>query len=145
VRDLAQQGFDEIVLDAGACLFGRFGDGHPQLPVGHRGDQVAVLDRVGQLRVVGAAGFEIGPHTQHNQRGRVSARRGGAARVQGGHECPALLLVGALGEQLLELIDHQQQPMLRRRPRSLPVRRRHSTLGEGGLPRGEGEPGRIGL
>jgi hypothetical protein len=64
--------------------------------------------------------------------------------VQGRDECPSLVLVGALGEQLLEVIGHQQQPMLHPETRSLAVRRRHSLLREGGLPRGEGEPGRIG-
>jgi hypothetical protein len=45
--------------------------------------------------------------------------------LQGGQEGPALLPRRALGEQLLELIDHQQQPMLSARdPGSLPARRR---------------------
>ena len=33
--------------------------------------------------------------------------------MQRGDERPPLLLIGALGEQLLELVDHQQQPRLR--------------------------------
>ena len=35
---------------------------------------------------------------------------GGGGRVQRGNERPPLVLIGALGEQLLELVDHQQQP-----------------------------------
>ena len=113
---LGQQDLDQVVIDAGVCLLGRFGDGHPQLPLGHRRDQVAVLDRVGQLRVVRAAGLEVGAHPQHDQRRRclIRAVSGGGGRVQRGDERPPLPLVGALGEQLLELVDHQQQPPLRR-------------------------------
>ena len=46
---LGQQDLDQVVVDARACRLGRLGDGHPQLPLGHRRHQVAVLDRVGQL------------------------------------------------------------------------------------------------
>jgi hypothetical protein len=39
---------------------------------------------------------------------------GGGGRMQRGDERPPLPLIGALGEQLLELVDHQQQPALQR-------------------------------
>jgi hypothetical protein len=50
-----------------------------------------------------------------------------------------------LGEQLFELIDYQQQPMRHPDPAACPSGVDTGTLGEGGLPRGEGEPGRVGL
>ena len=70
------------------------------------------MDRPGQLRVVGAAGLEIGPHPQHHQRrrGLIGAVPGGGGRVQREDERPPLPLLGALGEQLFELVHHEQQP-----------------------------------
>ena len=116
------------------------------------------MDRGGQLRVVGATGLEIGAHTQHDQRRRRPSPPVPAAgdRVQGRDERPPLRLICALGEQLLELVDHQQQPRLR--PRLMPIRRRGyrnpyrggcrnpcrpARRRKRGLTRGEDEPGRI--
>ena len=73
VGDLGQQHGDQVVVDLRAGFLGRLGDRHPQLPPGHRGDQVPVLDRAGQLRVVGAAGLEVGAHAQHDQGRRCLA------------------------------------------------------------------------
>ena len=112
VAHLGQQDADQVIVDLGACFLGRFGDRHPQLPLGHRGDQVAVLDRVGQLPVTGAAGLEIGAYRQHHQPCRrvIRAVPGGGGRVQRRDERPPLPLVGALGEHLLELVHDEQQP-----------------------------------
>jgi hypothetical protein len=149
VTDLGQQDVDQVVVDLRTCLLGRVGDGHPQLPPGHRGDQVPVLHRAGQQRVVGAAGLEIGAHPQYHQRRRdlIRAEPGGGGRVQRGDERPPLPLLGALGEQLFELVDHQQQPALRRLD-PLACGAVGPWLSpwpyEGGLPGGEREPVRIG-
>ena len=147
---VGQQDLDQVVVDAGACRLGRLGDGHPQLPLGHRRHQIAVLDRAGQLRVVGAAGLEIGAHPQHDQRRRyvIRAVPGAGGRVQRGDERPALPLIRALGEHLLELVDHQQQPRLRMRlmlagRRAVPDASRPRWRREGGLAGGEREPGRV--
>ena len=67
VAHLGQQQVGQVSVNLGAGFLGWFGDGHPQLPLGHRGDQVAVLDRVGQLRVVRAPGLEVSAHAQHDQ------------------------------------------------------------------------------
>jgi hypothetical protein len=109
---LGQQQAGQVVVDLEAGFLGWLCDGHPQLPLGHRGDQVTVLDRVGQLRVVGAAGLKIGAHPQHHQCRRclIRAVTGSGGRVQRHDERPPLPLLGALGEQLFELVDHQQQP-----------------------------------
>ena len=109
-----QQDLGQVVVDAGPCRLGRLGNGHPELPLGHRCHQVAVLDRACELRVVGAAGLEIGAHPQHDQRCRyvIRAVPGAGSSVQRGDERPALPLIRALGEHLLELVDHQQQPRL---------------------------------
>jgi len=112
VRRMTRRGFTVGAAAAGAGFLGWFGDGHPQLPLGHRSDQVPVLDRAGQLRVVGAAGLKIGANPQHHQCrwGLIWAVPGGGGRVQRGDERPPLPFLGALSEQLLELVDHQQQP-----------------------------------
>jgi hypothetical protein len=95
------------------AFFGGFGDGHPQLPLGHRRHQVTVLDRVGQLRVVSAAGLKIGAHPQDDQRrGCAIWLASGAGGAEGGDECLALPLIWAPGEHLLELVDYQQQTLL---------------------------------
>jgi hypothetical protein len=131
---LGQQILDQVVIDAGVCSLGWFGDGHPQLPPGHRRHQVAILDRAGQLRVVGAPGLEIGAHPQHGQRRRWLIRPvpGAGGRVQRGDERPPLPLLGALGEQLLELVDHQQQPALRQGLAALAAPSSPSPAGGGG-------------
>jgi hypothetical protein len=67
VPHLGQQHAGQVVVDLRVGFLGWFGDGHPQLPPGHRGDQIPVLDRGGQLRVVRAPGLEVGAHTQHGQ------------------------------------------------------------------------------
>ena len=149
---LGQQDIDQVVIDAGVRLLGWFGDRHPQLPPGHRRQQVAVLDRIGQLRVVRAPGLKVSAHTQHDQRRRclIRAVPGGGRGVQRGDERPPLLFIGALGEQLLELVDHQQQPALQRGLTALgrgaiSVPGRPGWPRQGGLPRGQGKPSRIGL
>ena len=147
---LGQQQAGQVVIDRGAGFLGWFGDGHPQLPPGHRGDQVPVLYRPGQLRVVGAAGLKIGAHPQHHQgrRGLIGAVPGGGGRVQRGDERPPLPLLGALGEQLLELVDHQQQParssLISLGRAAIRFASRPGWPGQGGLPGGEREPVRIG-
>ena len=149
---LGQQDLDQVVIDAGVCLLGWFGDGHPQLPPGHRRDQVPVLHRVGQLRVVRAPGLEVSAHTQHHQRRRGLIRPvpGGGGRMQGGDERPPLALICALGEQLLELVDHQQQPTLQRglaahSRGAIPISGRPGWPRQGGLPRGKSESLRGGV
>ncbi len=147
-----QQDLGQVVIDAGVRLLGWFGDRHPQLPPGHRRQQVAVLDRVGQLRVVRAPGLKVSAHPQHDQRRRclIRAAPGGGRRIQRNDERPPLPLIRALGEHLLELVDHQQQPALRRGLAALsrgaiPIPGRPGWPRQGGLPRGEGKPSRIGL
>ena len=69
-------------------------------------------------------------------------------RAQGGDERLALLLVCALGEQLLELIDHQQQLLRWLLPgccRAVRIPSQSRWRGEGGLAGGEREPGWIGV
>jgi hypothetical protein len=102
------------------------------------------LDRVGQLRVVRAPGLEVGAHPQHDQRrGLIVAMPSAGGCVQRGDERLPLCLIWALGEQLFELVDHQQQPA--RRGLAAPGRQAIGISGrpgwprQGGLPRGKGE------
>ena len=134
-----------VVLGVRADFEARCAD-YPQLPAGHRGDQVPVLDRVGQLRVVGASDLKIGAHPQHHQccRGLIWAVPGSGGRVQRGDERSPLPLIGALGEQLFELVDHQQQPMrqllISFRCGVFQIPCRCAWPGEGGLARSKSEP-----
>jgi predicted signal transduction protein with EAL and GGDEF domain len=57
--------------------------------------------------------------------------------MQGRYECPSLPLIGAVGEQLLELIHHQQQTALRRRPIAVPRGARRIHRGSGGPGQGD--------
>ena len=145
---LPQEDVRQGVVDTGTRLLGRLDNGHPQLPLGHRRHQEAVLDRVGQPRVVGATGLEIGAHSQHDQSSGCLIRPvpGGGGRVQGYDERAPLRLIGALGKELLELVDYQQQPpLLLFWRRAVRISRRPGWLPQGGLAGGEGEPGRIGV
>ena len=83
---------------------GPAGDRHPQLTLGHRRDEEAVLDGVGQVGVVRAARLEVRPHADDDDGG---GRVAGGGRVQGGHKRAALRLVRAAGEELLELVHDQ--------------------------------------
>ena len=145
--DFPQQLLSQVVFDAGACFLGGLGDGQPQLPFGHRGHQIAVLDRAGQLRVVRAAGLEIGAYAEDDQGRGLVVRPvpDGGRGVQRGDERAPLLFIRALGEQLLELVNHQQQLPAVLRRRSVRVGRRAPRLRQRRLSRGEREPGRIGV
>jgi hypothetical protein len=59
VTHLGEQDADQVFVHLRAGLLGRLGDRDPQLALGHRRHQVAVLDRIGQLGVIRAAGFEV--------------------------------------------------------------------------------------
>ena len=90
---------------------GGLADGQPQLPPRHRAEQVPVLDRVRQLLVRGAVHLEVCAEDQQHHGGGLlaGALPGRRSRVQGGDEGAALGLVRALGEDLLELIDDDEQ------------------------------------
>ena len=79
---LSQEHVDQVIIDARTCALGWFGDGHPQLSLGHRGEQVAVLDRISQLRIAGAPGLEIGAHPEHYQRCWCLVRPGPGRRCR---------------------------------------------------------------
>jgi len=76
-----------------------------------------------QLRVIGARASKSA-RTASTTRAAGARPRvvPGGSRVQGCDERLSLLLIGALGKQLLELVDHHQQPLrlLRRRPIRIP-------------------------
>ncbi len=65
-----------------------------------------VSQRRRQLREVQSLTVEVGPQSQHHQ----GLRAGGEGR-QRGQEGRALRLALADGEQLLQLVDHQHQPL----------------------------------
>src|SRR5262249_32576345 len=144
---LGQQPRVAVVVALCAGFLGGFGDRHPQLPLGHRRDQVRVLDRAGQGRIVRAPGLNVSAHPQHDQgRGWLTrAVPGGGGCVQRGDERPPRRLVGALGEQLLELVHHQQQSprwLIPLRRGAVPIPGWPGWPSQGGLAVGECEPGR---
>ena len=105
---VGQHDLDQIVINAGACHLGWLSDSHSQLPLVHRRYQIAVLDRVGQLRIIRAAGLEIGADTQHDQRWRclILSVPDAGSRAQCPNERPPLAFICTLGKHLLELINH---------------------------------------
>jgi hypothetical protein len=143
---LGQQDFDEIVRDDGACLLGRLGNGQPQLQVGHGHYEVAALDSIDQLRVVGAPGFEVGAYSQHHQGRRrfADCGPGSGGGMQGRDEGQPLAFVRTLGEQLLELVNHEQHPQRGPRISDGRVSRQVWCSRPGGLPGDDGETGRVG-
>ena len=106
-----------------------------------------MLDRFGQLRIIGTAGLEISTHHQHHHSRRCLFRAmpDSGGRVQGNDELSLLLLIGASGKQLLELVDEQKQPRLLPVPWTSRILGRPVSLCQGSLTSCQGEPGRIGL
>ena len=107
------------------------------------------MHRASQWRVVRAPGLKISPHPQYHQSRRdlIRAVPGGGRRVQRGDERPPLPLLGALSEQLLELVHHQHHAPLPELitlycPATVRIPGRPGWPGQGGLAGGEREPGR---
>ena len=107
--DVVHQQLDQPRLGLEARQPGGAVDRPPQLVLGHRADQhLVVRQRGGQVGVRGAAGIEIGPHRQHDDRAAAGHRR----RVQEvGDEVAALGLVVAEREDLLELVHQHDEPL----------------------------------
>jgi hypothetical protein len=105
---IRQHGFDQAGLQHQASALCRAGDRLPQLPDSHRGDQqLAVLQRGGQRRVVTAPGVEIRADPQHH--GGPTLGIGSQGR-EGSKEALPLGVRSAEGEDLLHLINDHQQP-----------------------------------
>lgn len=108
--EVAQHRGGQPGLHGEAHLPGRRFDGLPQLLGHHRPDGQRVGQGRHQAGMGGTALHEGGAHAEDHQRGgRIvqAAAGGGAQRVD---EPPAFIAVAALGEDLLELVDHQDQP-----------------------------------
>ena len=105
VRD---DGLDQCRLHLHPGQQRRFADDTPQVVRRHRPHQhLAVPQRRDQLRVLGTPGEEVGPHTEHDLDPVVLPPRG---RDQAGDERLPFLRVAAQREDLLELVDHDQDP-----------------------------------
>ena len=63
--------------------------------------------------------------------------------MQGDDERPPLLLIGALGKQLLKLVNDEQHSPLPRPVWQAIVLRGGAQMGQGGLPGGQGETRRV--
>ena len=107
---LGDEHVDEAGLDAQAGAGRRLGDGPPQLGRRHRAEQDLVAgDGGGQAGVLRAGAVEVGPQADHHRVGP------GQQLVEEGG---ALVVVGALGEQLLELVDDDRAVDRRRARRA---------------------------
>ena len=62
------------------------------------------------LWIIGASFFEISAHTQYDESGGCLVRTvpNGGSCMDSYDECPPLLLIEALGKDLLELVNDQQ-------------------------------------
>lgn len=91
--------------------FGGAGDGRAQFRHGHgEQDEQSVGEHRGEFREFEAAAGEVGADAEHDDGGV----RAGGQRPQDPYEGPSLALVGAEGEQFLELVDQQHRPDGRR-------------------------------
>lgn len=83
-------------------------DGRGHLLVGHRAHQCGTgLDQRRQPAVGAAVAVEVAADGEHHRRDATGDRRGVDERVD---ELPALPLVAAQREELLELVDHHHDP-----------------------------------
>ncbi len=123
--DVAQQQGDQPGFEGETREPGRAGDGFLQLRGRHRRqDEQPAGEDGGQLREVQAVAGEVGPYAEHHD-GRVvrdALRARDRQRAEHPYERAPLVLVGAEGEQLLELVDQQHRTQ-RRRTRARPGRR----------------------
>ena len=104
---VGHQGGQQGALDRVTGADGGLDDGLAQLVGAHRPDHdLSVAQRLDQVRVARAVRVEVGPDAQHHPATTVLRPRGGQQRVD---EPGALGLVGAEGEDLLELVHHQHQ------------------------------------
>ena len=111
IGQVTQDDLGEAGLEAEARDPGRPVDGRGHLRPGHRAQQGgAGLEQVRELGVGGAVTEEVGADGEHHGRDAAGHRRRVDERVD---ELPALVLVAAQREQLLELVDHDHDPRLR--------------------------------
>ena len=104
---VGHQGGQQGALDRVTGADSGLDDGLTQLVGAHRPDHdLSVAQRLDQVRVARAVRVEVGPDAQHHPATTVLRPRGGQQRVD---EPGALGLLGAEGEDLLELVHHQHQ------------------------------------
>jgi hypothetical protein len=110
--DVGEQRVDEVGLDAQAGAARGQLDRAAQLVAAHRPDEHVVgAQQPRQLRVGGAAAVEVGAHTDQHERAAARVAGAGDERVD---ERGPLDLLAAGGERLLELVDRDDQPAVRR-------------------------------
>ncbi len=105
---VAQEEGDQAGFEGDAGEFGGAGDGLAQLRHGHgQQDEQSVGEHRCQFRQFEAAAGEVGAYAEHDDSGVGAA---GGQRAQHPDEGPSLALVGAEGEEFLELVDQQHRP-----------------------------------
>ncbi len=107
-----QQQRDQAGFQGDPGEFGGAGDGLGQLRRGHRRQDVEAFgEDGGEFRQVETSAGEVGAQAEDDHRGIVAGgRRGRGERAQHTGEGTALRLVGAKGEQFLQLVDEQHEP-----------------------------------
>jgi hypothetical protein len=102
--EFPQQHFDEAVLHVESCQPGRPDNRGTYLRLRHRAEHdLAFLQRGGELGVAQRAIVEISAQGEHND-------NGAGQRAERADEDLPLFLVAAAGENLLELIHHDERP-----------------------------------
>lgn len=103
---VAQEERDQAGFEGDTGEFGGAGDGRAQFRHGHgQQDEQAVGEHRRQFREFEAASGEVGADAEHDD-GGVGA---GGQLPQDPYEGPSLALVGAEGEEFLELVDQQHR------------------------------------
>ena len=102
--EFPQQHFDKAVLHVEPGQPGRLGNRGTYLRLRHRAEHdLAFLQRGGELGVAQRAIVEISAQSEHND-------SGAGQRAERADEDLPLFLVAAAGEDLLELVHHDERP-----------------------------------
>ena len=110
--DVADQRRRQVGLDPQARPARRQLDRPAPLIAAHRPDENLVgADEPGEVSVLGAAAVEVGPDCEHDDQALVGVAGTLDERVE---ERLPLGRVAAGGEYLLELVDREHQPLVRR-------------------------------
>ena len=135
IPDLGDEHVDQAVLDLEPRPGSRPLDHLPELRRVHRTDQgMAAAEQLGELRIGAQPAVEVGPKRAQHERPPLVLARGVHEPIE---ELAALGLLGARGEQLLELVDRDHDPLLAAQARQDVLRQpaEHALkLGAGVLP-----------
>ncbi len=124
--DVGEQAVDELGLDVQACAPRGTLDRPPQLVALHRSDEDVVgTDEPDQVGICRAVAVEVGANGEDHAGPAPGVR---AQRDEGVDERGPLVPVATQREALLELVDRDEQAIVRRRVGGCPLERPHGVF-----------------